>query len=70
MTALRRRMEQDLRIRNYSVHTQAGYLRYVRRFAEHFKWSPDRLGPEEVRAYFVYLVERRRSAALEAGHRR
>ena len=56
MTALRERMSDDLRIRNYSEGTRQAYLRYVRRFAEHCGRSPDELGPEDVRAYLIHLV--------------
>lgn len=56
MTVLRERMRDDLRIRNYSEVTRKAYLRYLRRFAEHFGRSPDRLGPAEVRSYLIHLV--------------
>ena len=46
MTALRRRMLEDMRIRNLSPHTQRMYLQYVSVFARHFDRSPDELGPE------------------------
>jgi integrase/recombinase XerD len=56
MTALRQRMLDDLRIRNYSPNTQKSYICYVRRFAEHFKCPPDRLTAEHVRSYLLHLV--------------
>ncbi len=56
MTVLRQRMLDDMRIRNYSPNTQKSYICYVRRFAEHFKFSPDRLTPEHVRSYLLHLV--------------
>ena len=56
MTALRQRMLDDMRIRNYSPCTQEGYLRYVQRFAEHYNRSPDLLTPEHIRSYLVHLV--------------
>jgi len=55
MTELRERMIEDLRVRNYSSHTEKAYVRYVRRFAEHFGRSPADLGHEEVRAFLVHL---------------
>jgi site-specific recombinase XerD len=56
MTPLRQRMLEDLRIRNFSPHTAAAYVRYIRRFAEHFGRSPDRLGPEHIRTFQVHLT--------------
>ena len=56
MTHLRRRMIEDLQVRNYARATQENYVRYVARFAKHFGRSPDQLGPEEVRAFQVHLV--------------
>lgn len=51
ITALRQRMRDDLELRNYSDHTMRAYLHCVAAFARHFHTSPDRLGPEHVRAY-------------------
>jgi integrase/recombinase XerD len=56
MTALRQRMCEDLQLRNYSPQTIASYLRCVAQFAQHFRTSPERLGPEQVRQYQLYLV--------------
>ena len=63
MTDLRERMIEDLRVRNYSIHTEKAYVRYVRRFAEHFGRSPAKLGPEEVRAFLVHLQQNGASSA-------
>ncbi len=57
MTPLRRRMLEDLRIRNFSPHTQKAYIRYVARFARHFGCPPDQLGPEHVRTFQVHLAD-------------
>jgi len=57
MTPLRRRMLEDLRIRNFSPHTQKAYTRYVARFARHFGCPPDQLGPEHIRAFQVHLAD-------------
>ena len=59
LTALRQRMRDDLQLRNYSPQTVAAYLRCVAQFAQYFRTSPDRLGPEHVRQYQLYLVQER-----------
>ncbi len=59
MTELRQRMLQDLRIRNLSPGTQENYVRAVAAFARHFGRSPAVLGPEEIRAWQVHLVQDR-----------
>jgi integrase/recombinase XerD len=62
MTPLRQRMIDDMRIRNLSPHTQATYVLQVSLFARHFGKSPEDLGPEEVRAYQIYLTTERKLA--------
>jgi hypothetical protein len=56
MTSLRQRMLEDMQIRSLSSSTQRAYVEHVARFARHFGQSPARLGPEEIRAYQVYLT--------------
>jgi len=60
MTPLRRRMEEELRLRGMSEKTVQAYLGAVRQFAEHFGRSPEELGQEEVRTYLLELIEGRR----------
>ena len=66
MTPLRRRMIEDMRVRNLAANTQRVYLQQVSNFARHFGRSPELLGPEEVRAWQVHLIEvqRRSSSTL------
>jgi len=61
MTPLRRRMIEDLRIRNRSPRTIEAYVRSVARFAAFHRRSPEQLGPEDVRTYQVLLLERKTS---------
>jgi len=53
-------MLEDMSIRNLAENTQLSYLQQVSSYARHFKRSPERLGPEEVRAYQVHLIEDRK----------
>ena len=61
ISPLRRRMIEDMTIRNLSRSTQESYIYAVAKFSLHFKQSPDRLGMEEVRAYQLHLVEQKYS---------
>jgi integrase/recombinase XerD len=56
MSPLRRRMIDDMTIRNLSPATQRSYLHAVTKFSRYFGRSPDRLGLEDVRAFQVHLV--------------
>ena len=62
MTLLRQRMLEDMRVRNLSARTQLSYVQHVAAFAKHFNRSPELLGPEEIRAYQVYLTDERKLA--------
>ena len=62
MTSLRQRMLEDMQIRNLSSSTQRAYVEHVARFARHFGRSPAALGPEEIRAYQIYLTNDRQLA--------
>jgi len=55
-------MLEDMQIRNLAVNTQESYVQQVSLFARYFKQSPERLGPEQIRAYQVYLTNERRLA--------
>jgi site-specific recombinase XerD len=55
-------MIEDLQVRNLSLHTQESYVRQVSLFARHFKKSPELLGPEQIRAYQVYLTNEKKLA--------
>lgn len=57
MTPLRQRMIADMRIRNFSKHTIAAYVRCVSRFAQHFGRSPEHLGAQHIHEFQVHLVD-------------
>jgi site-specific recombinase XerD len=52
-------MVDDMTLRNFTPATIEAYVRCVARFARHFRSSPDLLGPEQVRAYLLHLLQER-----------
>ena len=56
ISPLRRRMIEDMTVRNLSPATQRSYIHAVSKFSRFFGRSPDRLGLEDVRQFQVYLV--------------
>jgi len=56
MSPLRRRMIEDMTVRNLSPATQRSYIHAVAKFSRHFGRSPDRLGLEDVHAFQVHLA--------------
>ena len=56
LSPLRRRMIEDMTVRNLSPATQQSYLNAVSKFSRYFGRSPDRLGLEDVHAFQVHLV--------------
>jgi integrase/recombinase XerD len=56
MSPLRRRMIDDMTVRNLSPATQRSYVHAVAKFARFFGRSPERLDLEDVRAFQVHLV--------------
>lgn len=56
MTELRIRMIESLQLRGLSGRTQEAYTRAVRQLAEHFHKSPDLITEEELRQYFLHII--------------
>ena len=63
MTSLRRRMLEDMQLRNLSPQTQTTYIQQVARFARYFQQSPADLGPEAIRASQRTLTTDRKLAS-------
>jgi site-specific recombinase XerD len=60
MTPLRQRMLEDMQLRNFAINTQKSYTQQVGSFAKYFQKSPELLGPEEIRAYQLYLTNEKK----------
>jgi len=63
MTHLRRRMIDDMTVRNFSPYTQRAYLFAVSRLARKFRMSPADLGPEHLREYLNCLIAEKVSSS-------
>lgn len=62
MTSLRQLMTEDMQVRNLALNTQTSYVQQVSLFARHFNQSPEKLGPEDIRTYQVYLTNEKKLA--------
>ena len=56
ISPLRRRMTEDMTVRNLSPATQQSYISGVSKFSRFFGRSPDLLDLEDVRTFQVHLV--------------
>jgi site-specific recombinase XerD len=59
-------MLEDMQLRGLSARTQECYVAAVRQLAEHFHRSPDHLTDEDLRQYFLYLVNEKKVARATA----
>ena len=62
MTELRRRMIQDMQLHGLAAGTQQTYVEAIKNLAAHFNKSPDLLGEQEIRDFFLHLTQVRRLA--------
>ena len=62
VSALQKRMVEDMQLRGFSSRTQDSYVRSVSGLAVHYNRSPDLLSEEEIRGYFVHLTCERKLA--------
>jgi integrase/recombinase XerD len=63
MTALRRRMLEDLQLRGLAPKTQQCYLDAVKHLAQHYRRAPDQISEEDLRQYFLFLINDKKVAA-------
>ena len=56
MTPLRKRMIEDMQLRNFAPETQRNYLHHIAGLARFFQTSPEHLNLEDIRQYQVYLA--------------
>jgi integrase/recombinase XerD len=59
MGDLKTRMIQDMKLRGFSPRTRDSYVSAVYHLARYFRKSPEDLEEEDLRDYFLYLVEER-----------
>ena len=59
MTPLRQQMISAMRQRGFSIRTHQSYLYAVKALAGYYHQSPDRLCPDQIQAFFVYLVQQK-----------
>ena len=63
MTPLRKKMIEDMRLRNLAERTQEQYVNCVAVYARHYRASPAQLGEHEVRGFLLLLEELGRKAS-------
>src|SRR5271155_4231597 len=63
LSPLRRRMIEDMSVRNLAATTQQSYLHHVSKFSRYFGRSPHRLSLADVHEFQVHLVSQRVSWA-------
>jgi len=62
MTNLRRRMLEDMQLRGYAERTRESYANAVGGLARHYGRPPDQLGEDDIRNFFLHLINERKSA--------
>src|SRR4249919_1082634 len=67
ISPLRRRMIEDMTVRNFVVKTQTDYIRRVKIFAVFLGRSPDTASREDVRRYLLHLASSGMGAATVNG---
>ena len=60
ITPLRRKMIEDMQLRDFAERTRESYLGAVKGLAGHYRRPPDLIAENEVRTYFLHLVNERK----------
>ena len=60
MSPLRRRLIEDMDLRNLAPNTQKTYLQAIKTFVRFFGRSPEKIGREELRSYLLHLVHEKK----------
>lgn len=70
MTRLRRQMLEEMQLRGLSTGTQECYIGAVKRLAAHYRKPPDEISDEELRNYFLYLMNEKQlsSSSCKVAH--
>jgi len=58
MTPLRRRMFEDMQLRNFCPETQRNYVHHISGLGRFYQTSPEHLSLEELREYQLYTSVR------------
>jgi integrase/recombinase XerD len=58
MGALREKMIEEIRLRNFSHRTEQSYVSAMVGLVKHYRRSPDQLTQDEIRSYLLHLKER------------
>jgi integrase/recombinase XerD len=62
MTALRRRMLEDLQLRGLAPRTQQCYVEAAEDLTQHYRRAPDQISEEEIRQSFLSLINEKQVA--------
>jgi site-specific recombinase XerD len=59
MTPLRRRMLEDMQLRNFASETQRNYIHHIKGLGQFYQTSPEHLDLEDIRDYQLHLLNER-----------
>ncbi len=62
MTPLRRRMLEDMQLRNFASETQRNYIHHIKGLGQFYQTSPEQLDLEDIRDYQLHLLNERQQS--------